>query len=201
MSLKTFIISEEIQHEHASRFLLYQERYHQDVFIDLRNELFNQLAKSVTALNNQYKSFPDEATTVARLNNPDAVVEIIVDNQPTKIITARIRDAKEVAPSVKIPLLFSKEERDSVIKELLLTSEKTFNAIADQWKEIFRIEKNGRAIPWFKIVNDQEEVRFQLAMKLEQREMNRTLYAVRIEFGKKGSKLKDFDRLFLISLI
>ena len=93
------------------------------------------------------------------------------------------------------------EERDLIIKSLLDTAETSIKNITDKWREIFRVEKKGRAVPWFKIIRDKDEIRFQLALSESNTEMYRTLYTIRVEYAKSGSKLRDFDRVYLLSLI
>ena len=86
-----------------------------------------------------------------------------------------------------------------MIQELLRYAEVAIKNVASNWDEIFNIEKKGRASAWFKIVHDNDEIRFQLALSDNKQETYKTLYSIRVEYGKVGSKTKDFDRVYLHS--
>ncbi len=200
MSLQNFIIQEELRAEHAARFLLYQERYNTEVLLDLKNALEKEWTKVINSLSRKYK-IADDDLELALLQNQKATVSLTVEPKDEKIVSSRHRETLEVSPSVKVPLLYKREERDLMIKSILLVSEDALDTVTNKWREIFRVEKKGRATPWFKIVHDKDEIRFQLALTDGNQEMYKTLYAIRVEYGKPGSKLKDFDRIYLISLI
>ena len=197
--LKSFIIQEDLRVEHAERFLLYKERYHHEVIVDLKKSLEKAWEHDASALSRAHK-IKDDDLQYALLQNPAATVKITIESKSEKFNTSRHRETIEVSPSAKVPLLYSKEERDLIIKTLIKSSEAVMKDITDRWSEIFKVEKKGRATPWFKITHDHDEVRLQLVLSAGKSEMYKTLYAVRIEFGKPNSKTKDFDRVYLISL-
>jgi hypothetical protein len=199
MSLKTFIIQEELRNEHAERFIRYKDHYNTQVLLDLKQALEKEWTRVVGAFSRAHKINPEDLE-LAMLQNPKVTGMLSVEDKGEKLVSSRHRENVEVSPSIKIPLLYSREERDLMIKNALDSAETAIKATADKWKEIFRVEKQGRATPWFKIVRDHDEVRFQLALTSGTNEMYKTLYAVRVEYGKPGSKTKDFDRVFLISL-
>lgn len=198
-SLKQFIISESLSSEHAERFLLFKERYHPQVLLDLKHELEKAWNKKVSKLTSRFK-VSEETKSLEVLKNPKVFTDIALDRQEAKIMS-RSREPVEVSPSVKISLLFTRDQRDIMIKELIDESQDVFKIVTDRWSEIFNIERKGRSVPVFKIVNDHDEVRLQLSLSSEKAEVYKTLYSVRIEFGKKGSKLRDFDRVYVQSLI
>ena len=199
MSLKNFIIQEGLSAEHSARFLLFKERYHTQVLLDLKKELEKQWAKEVNALSKKYK-LKDEDLQLALLQNPKTTIQLSIETKVEKIITSRSRKPVEVSPSVKIPLLYKNEERDLMIKEFLIIAEAAALKISRDWDEIFKVEKKGRATPWFKITHDHDELRFQLALSDSGKEMYETLYSIRVDFGKSNSRTKDFDRVYLYSL-
>ena len=200
MSFQSFIIQENLRAEHAERFILYQERYNAEVLLDLKKLLESDWTKAINSLSKRYK-ITDEDVQSARFQNDNATVALSVESKDEKITSPRHREPVLVSPSVKIPLLYKKEERDLITKALLDSADDTIKDVTHQWREIFRVERKGRATPWFKIVRDHDEIRFQLALTDGSQEMYKTLYAIRVEYGKVGSKLKDFDRIYLISLI
>lgn len=200
MSLQSFIIQEDLRAEHAERFILYQDRYNTEVLLDLKKWLESDWTKAVNSLSKKHK-ITDDNVQMAMLQNSNATTSLSVESRDEKITSPRHREPILVSPSVKIPLLYKKEERDLITKELLDKAENTIKDVTHQWREIFRVERKGRATPWFKIVKDRDEIRFQLALTDGSQEMYKTLYAIRVEYGKVGSKLKDFDRIYLISLI
>lgn len=200
MSLQNFIIEEKLRAEHAERLLLFQERYNLEVLLDLKKTLEKEWTKRVNSLSKKYK-LQDEDLELVILQNPKSTVNLMIEPKDEKIVSSRHREIIEVSPSVKIPLLFKHEERDLMIDSILDASKVALDDVADRWSEIFRIEKNGRAKPWFKILRDKDEIRFQLALTDGGKEMYKTLYVIRVEYGKAGSKLKDFDRIYLHPLI
>jgi hypothetical protein len=199
-NLQNFIIQEELRADHAERFLIFQERYNDQVLLDLKKALEKEWSKNANVLIKKHKLDIDDVE-LALIQNSKASVSIDVESKDEKISSSRSREAIEVSPSVKISLLFKQQERDLIIKTFLDAAENSIKHIADQWREIFRVEKQGRAVPWFKIVRDKDEIRFQLALSNGKNEMYRTLYSVRVDYGKLGSKTKDFDRVYLISMI
>lgn len=200
MSFQSFIIQEDLRAEHAERFILYQERYNAEVLIDLKKWLESDWTKAVSSLSKKHK-ITDADSQMALLQNDNATTALTIESKDEKITSPRHREPVLVSPSVKIPLLYKKEERDLITKALLDVAEGSIKDVTHQWREIFRVERRGRATPWFKIVRDLDEIRFQLALTDGSQEMYKTLYTVRVEYGKVGSKLKDFDRIYLISLI
>ena len=169
MGLKTFIVTEALRLDQAERFLRYKEKYHTEVFLDLKERLTLAWERSLRSLE--------------------------------KKASARSRDPLIVAPSVKVPLVYDHHERDRVIAQLLSDAEEVFSETADAWSEIFTVEKDGRNTPWFRINRDHDETRFQLTLTINSHEIYKTLYAIRVEYGRPGSRSKDFDRAYLISLI
>jgi hypothetical protein len=197
--LQNFIIQEDLKLEHAERFILYQQQFHHQVFIDLKHLLEKRWAKEISTLVRSHK-ISDDDVELALLQNPKSTIKLDLTDKSEKIVTSRHRDPIESSISVKVPLLYSRDVRDLVIKKLMAASEEVFKELTQNWSEIFKVEKQGRAVPWFKIITDHDEVRLQLALSTGLKEMYKTLYSVRIDYGKR-SKLKDFDRVYLISLI
>jgi hypothetical protein len=198
--LKNFIIQEALKSEHAERFILFQERYNTQVLLDLKKALEKIWERDVNSLSKKHK-LPEEDLELALLQNPKSTVMLKAEHKDEKLVSSRHRETIEVSPSVKIPLLYKREERDLMTKQFLDAAEVAIKQVADDWREIFRVEKKGRAVPWFKITREKDEIRFQLALTEGEHEMYKTLYAIRIEYGKPGSRLKDFDRIYLVSLI
>jgi hypothetical protein len=200
MSLQSFILQEELRADHAGRFILYQERYNTEVLLDLKKTLEKDWAKVVNSLSKKYKTAAEDVQ-LARFQNTNATIALEVEFKDEKITSPRHREPMLVSPSVKIPLIYRKEERDLIAKAIFDEAESSMKDVTERWREIFRVEKKGRAIPWFKIARDNDEIRFQLTLTEGSQEMYKTLYTVRVEYGKVSSKLKDFDRIYLSSLI
>ena len=196
MSLKTFIIQESLHAEHAERFLLFKERYNTQVLLDLKKELEKAWNKEINSLAKHHK-IKDEDLQLALLQNTKSTVNLSIEPKDEKIISSRHREAIEVSPSVKIPMLYKREERELITKDLLSSAEDVIKKIIHKWDEIFHVEKKGRATPWFKITHDHNEIRLQLVLSDSGQDMYKTLYSVRVEFGKNNSKTKDFDRVYL----
>jgi len=198
MALKDFILKETLRAEHAERYLLFQERYHTQVLLDLKKSLEKEWTRDVNALTRQHP-VDEEQLQYALLQNPKTTGRLEVEAKDEKLVSSNHRETIHVSPSVKVPLLYKAQERDLIVKSLLDAAETAFKKVTSDWSEIFRVEKQGRAKPWFKILRDHDELRFQLALAEEGHEMYKTLYTVRVEYGKAGSKLKDFDRVYLFS--
>lgn len=200
MGLKSFMLREELKVSHAERYLAYAERHSNEVFHELKQKLEKSWEAAVKKTEHAHP-IHKEVIQDAVLRNPKATTSVSLSRKSEKLITSRSPVPLEVAPSVKIPLIYSPEERKLVTKSLLSAARDAFEETVDAWSVIFNYEKNGRRKPWFKISADHEEVRLQLAMTEGDAESYKTLYAVRIEYGKKGTKTRDFDRLYLVNLI
>ena len=182
MSFKTFVIQESLKSEYSNQLILYKERYHTNIIYDLKK-----------MLENSWKSFAEKSNKKIKIED-----SISVSSTPEKISSSRHRNIIEVSPSLKIPLFLSMEERDILIKESLSISEKVFNKLSQDWKEIFNIERNGKIKPWFKIIKDHDEIKFQYILSLNGEDFYKTLYSIRVEYGKRNSKTRDFDRIYLV---
>lgn len=198
--LKNFIINEEVKVSHAARYLGFLDRYHSQVFLDLKHQLEKVWHSSIEGL---LKKHPvtDEAIQDMLLRNPKATPELSLTSTAEKLVTARAREPLEVSPSVKVPFVYSTQERHLLTKYILADAKSAMEAVVERWREVFNYEHKGKLQPWFKILQDPDEIRFQLAMGSEPNESFKTLYSVRVEYGKTGSKLKDFDRVYLTTLI
>jgi hypothetical protein len=198
--LKSFILNEEIKVSHAERYLGFLDKYHSQVFHDLKQQLEKNWAAEVAELK---KKHPLSAESVqdATFRNPKATTELKLVTSSERLTTSRARGPLEVSPSVKVPFVYTTPERHLLTGKLLGSAKEAMNLLAAGWKEIFNFEHKGKLQPWFKIVQDSDEIRFQLSLGTGQSESFKTLYAVRVEYGKTGSKLKDFDRLYLTTLI
>lgn len=198
--LKNFIISEEVKVSHAERYLSFLDRYHSQVFLDLKNNLAKFWATTAIDLSKKHQVSDDDIQD-AVFRNPKATLETTVVSAAERLVTARVREPVEVSPSVKIPFVYSVHERHFLTKKFLEAAATVMEKTASDWKTVFNYEHKGKLQPWFKIVQDSEEIRFQLSMGFGVNESFKTLYSVRIEYGKSGSKLKDFDRVYLTTLI
>jgi hypothetical protein len=198
--LKNFIISEEVKVSHAERYLSFIDRYHSQVFLDLKNHLEKVWRSSVESLSKKHR-VSDDAIQDALLRNPKATPELDLVSTAEKLVTARAREPLEVSPSVKVPFVYSTQERHLLTKHILDDAKSAMESVAERWREVFNYENKGQLQPWFKILQDPDEVRFQLALGSGQNESFKTMYSIRVEYGKTGSKLKDFDRVYLTTLI
>lgn len=199
-NLKNFILSEDVRISHAERYLSFLEKYHAQMFLDIKHDIESVWVSTVNKLANKYQ--PSDFTIQELiLRNPKATTQLEVSSQTLKLSTPRNKDPLDISLSVKLPYVFSQQERSIITKELLKVAEQSLQKIAHQWKPILNFEHKGKLNPWFKIVNDSDEVRFQLSITSGSQESYKTLYAIRVEYGKFGSKLKDFDRIYLTSLV
>ena len=198
--LRNFMISEDLKVNHAERYLSYIEKYHHEVFQDLKKDLEKTWESEISRL---IKKFPPRADAVqdAQLKNSEATVSLTLTVSPEKLVSSRQREPSEVSPSVKIPLIYSRDEREMILKSIIKVSKESIEKTVKSWRELFHYEKNGRVEPWFKVINDHDEIRLQLVVSSGEQETYKTLYSVRVEYGKSGTKTKDFDRLYLISLL
>lgn len=198
--LKNFIINEEVKVSHAERYIGFLDRYHSQVFLDLKNHLEKVWRSTVEDLSKKHP-VSDDAIQDALLRNPKATPELKLTTTAEKLVTARVREPLEVSPSAKVPFVYSTQERHLLTKHILNDAKSAMESVADRWREVFNYEHKGKIQPWFKILVDPDEIRFQLAMGAGSNESFKTLYSVRVEYGKAGSKLKDFDRIYLTTLI
>lgn len=200
VGLKSFILQEEMQISHAERYVTYVDRYNSEVLLDLKHTLEADWSKTITQLEKIHKPSP-ESKQEAQLQNPKASLDLKLIRGTVKLTTARSRTPIEVSPSVKIPHIYKHEQRDLVLKALLKTAHEALLQVTSKWKEIFNYERRGKLSPWFKITQDRDELRIQLAATAGDETSYRTLYSIRVEYGKSNSKLRDYDRVYLHSSI
>ena len=198
--LKNFIINEEVKVSHAERYLGFLDRYHSQVFHALKSHLEKVWKSSIDDLSKKHP-VSDDSIQDALLRNPKATPELMLVTTAEKLITARAREPLEVSPSTKVPFVYSVQERHLLTKQILAKAAEAMEEVASNWREVFNYEHKGKLQPWFKVLKDADEIRFQLAMGAGPNESFKTLYTVRVEYGKTGSKLKDFDRVYLTNLI
>lgn len=199
-NLKSFLVTEQLKVNHAERYLLYVDRFHTEIFLDIQEHLATAWKKLAVELSKKHHPSP-EAIQDAQLRNSDATIAIEVADRPEKIVTTRVPHPFEAAPSLKIPLVYSHDERAHFIMKGLTAAVDALKTTAGTWREIFNYEKQGQLKPWFKLTEQDNEVRFQLALTQSGSETYKTLYAVRVEHGKSGTKTRDFDRIYLYSLV
>lgn len=197
--LKSFIVTEELRQGHAERYLDFVDKYHPEFVIDVKQNLQEFWDKTLTKVRKE-RLISADRIQLAQFKNPKATVELALINHAEKLTTPRSREPLEVTPSVKIPHVYDAEERQLIIRQLIEAANEAFKKTAEEWREILNFEKRGRITPWFKITSDHEEARLQLASSSEGEESYKTLYAVRLEHGKRSSKLKDFDRIYFVVL-
>jgi hypothetical protein len=180
--------------------MLYLKRYNSEVFLDLKKHLETAWSKALSQLVRSYPPKPN-AVQDAKLRNPEATDALTLSDTPEKITTSRASKPLEVAPSFKIPLVYSADERAHLLKKVLEMAKASLIKTADSWREIFKYEEKNQLKSWFKIDESDNELRFQLMVSSGATEAYKTLYTIRVEYGKPGTKTRDFDRIYLISLI
>ncbi len=200
MSLKNFIVREELRVNHAERYLKYLSHYNREVYVDITKALAKRWTSEVTKLSKKYQPHP-EAIQDAQLKRETATVALEVVERGERISTSRSSTPIQVSPSVKIPLVYSEAEREIIRAALLKAAEETIEKATKGWSTIFHHENKSQLTPSFKIVRDQDEIRFQLIASSGSQETYNTLYTVRVEYGKVSSKIRDFDRIYFYSVI
>jgi hypothetical protein len=195
---KTFIAEAELKSSHAERYLTFIDQYHHEVFQDLKERLSKAWEHDVKSLKIKVDN---DAATSAKLKTENPTLEITVISSPVKIQSTRSRNPVEAAPSVKVPAALTESQRDRVIKHLVNTAAQTMEELTKGWKEIFNHEKGGRIQPSFKVLKTEAEVRLQLIVSMGGQEEYKTLYVVRTDYKRPTSKVVDFDRLYLASLV
>lgn len=200
MTLKNFLLREEVRRDHALNYLIFTSRYHHLVIHDLRRSLTEEWKKSVADLKKKHP-LSAQAKKSAELRNENATTSLELVPDAVKLTTTRSRGPVEACPSVKIPVSYPTDTRSLLERELLDVAEKCFYHLVEGWSSVFHYQHNGKRIPAFKIMKDHEEVKLQLATSLGEHEEYKTLYTVRSEYGRQSLKLKDFDRIYLTSLV
>jgi hypothetical protein len=197
-----FILTEKLNHEHAERYLTYIDRYHNEVWTELHQQLTVAWEEEITKINDSVDPIADMIVQ-RELRSPGISSEIQLATSPEKIISSRVRGSNLVSPSVKIPYVYHQETIDLILKRLAKVSYVMFHNTASSWSEIFNYEKRGQVQPGFKVeFNDLHDgVKFKITSSIGGEEAYRTIYSVNIEHGKTGSKTKDFDRIYLLSHI
>jgi len=198
-NLRFFLLREALRQDHAKHFIRYSEQYHSEVFADLKKTMYEDWSRQLSAIAKRYPP-REELIKSSKLRDDSSPISYEVTDVIEKIATTRHPQPISVSPSFKIPFVVDQDERSAIIKELMEIAATNFEAMAKGWREIFHYEHKGRLTPNFRVLSENHEVRFQLAIEEGGHNSYRTLYAVRVEYGKKGGK-KAFDRVYLVSLI
>lgn len=198
-SLKLYLLREELRRNHAEHFLQYKERYHHEVFHDLKVMMSKEWEAWVKQLSKTNAPSADSVES-AKLENDDALVALELSTKSEKMIAGRYSTPVETALSVKIPFVYDHLDRTHLSRYFIKESKEVFEKLSKSWREIFHYEQKGKMVPNFRIVSDSEEVRFQMYVSDSGHDSYSTLYVVRLEHGKRG-KTKNFDRVYLLSLI
>lgn len=196
-SLKDHILREAARTSYAELFLSYLEKYHPEVFVELQHLLERKWQKVATELSKRYP-LSSLAAQEAQVKNPSAKLNLEVFGAPQKLVTPRPNEARLVSPSVGLPLAYPAETRTVFLRSLLDGAQEVLHDLASTWQGVFHHEKRGQLVPSFKILRDHDEVKLQLITGPDN---YKTIYAVRVEPGRIGSKRRDFDRVYLTSLI
>jgi hypothetical protein len=200
LALTDFILTEKLNHEHAERYLTYVDRYHQEVWTDLHKQLTAAWEAEIAKIIEAVDPIADMITK-RELRVPGIISEIQLVTSPEKISTTRVRGWQQVSPSVKVPYVYHQETVDLILKRLLKTSEHVFEEIASKWSEIFNYEKKGQVQPGFRVeLGDLHEgVKFKIISSIGGEEAYKTIYSVNIDHGRPESKIRSFDRVYLLS--
>ncbi len=202
MPLKDFLLTEKLNHEHAERYLTYIDRYHQEVWTDLHKQLTIAWEAEIDMIMKSIEPIEDMITK-REFRVPGIISEIQLITSPEKISTTRSRGLQQVSPSVKVPYVYHQETVDLILKRLLKTSQHVFKETASKWGEIFNYEKKGQVQPGFRVeMGDLHEgVKFKITSSIGGEEAYRSIYSVNIDHGKPESKIKSFDRVYLLNHI
>lgn len=200
MPLKDFILTEKLNHEHAERYLTYVDRYHSEVWTDLHKQLTAAWEAEIAKINESVDPIEDMVTK-RELRTPGMFSEIQLVTSPEKIATSRVRGSQMVSPSVKVPYVYHHETVDLILKRLCVAAQHVFTDIASEWSEIFNYEKKGQVQPGFKVETGdlREGVKFKITSSIGGEEAYRTIYSVNIDHGRPESKIRSFDRVYLLS--
>lgn len=195
-NFSSHLISEALKSKHVLTLHRFNELFKDQVTVDVRAALVKRWRAGIKALG---LVVPEQAAKEERIRSEKAVIEITLSDRPLKLAAStELGRMAEVAPSVKVPYLHSKEERNLVRKRLFDEAEAAFKSVIKTWREAFQHEKaNGQLGTDFKIRRDERSVRLLLSSKDGDVEHETPIFYVSIEHGKLGSKLRSYDLIYL----
>ena len=195
-SLASFIIAEGLKTRSVLALYRFDTLFKHQVTKDLQRGLY--AAWKATARSLRLKVDP-RAAEDATFKNPKALVSIAVNDRPVKLhSSAETGRARQVSPSVKLPLLLSDADLALAREAFLDTAVEQLNAVISTWTEVFVHElKGGQASTDFHVKRDGRSARLCLTSTDKSIEHETVLYHISIEHGKIGSKVRDHDTIFL----
>lgn len=195
-SFSSHLLVEALRAKHVLTLHRFNELFKDQVTVDVRAALIKRWQAGIKALGLEV---PEQAKREERLRSEKAVIEITLNDRPIKLgSSTELGRAAEVSPSVKVPYLHSKEERNLVKRRLFDDAEATFKVIIKGWRSAFMHERgDGQLATDFKVRRDERSVRLLLSSKDGDVEHETTIFYVSIEHGKLGSKLRSYDTVYL----
>lgn len=195
-SLSSFIIAESLKTRSIIALHRYDAIFKHEITKDLQRRLFTAWKQQAKSLALKVDKLAAESAT---FKNPKATIAVTVAEIPIKLYSsAESGRARVVSPSVKLPLLLSDPDH-AIAKEAMLTAAVTqFTEITHAWAEVFMHELNSGQIKTdFEVKRDSRSVRLCLTAIDKHIEHETVLYHVAVEHGKLGSKVRDYDTIYL----
>jgi predicted ribonuclease YlaK len=195
-SLSTFIVAESLKTRSVLALHRFDTLFKHQVTKDLQQELYAAWRSTARTL----KVKVDKQTAEdAVFKNPKATVALVVSDKLVKLFSsAENGRVKLVSPSVKLPLLLSAADAGIAREAFLADAAKQFELAIHGWSEVFMHElKSGQVKTDFCVKRDNRSVRLCLTAADKSIEHETVLYHVTIEHGKLGSKVRDYDTIFL----
>lgn len=195
-SLSTFIVAEGLKTRSVLALHRFDTLFKHQVTKDIQQELYAAWHATAKALKIKVDK---QAAEDAVFKNPKATVAVVVSNSPVKLFSsAENGRVKHVSPSVKLPLILSTADAGIAREAFLSDAAKQFELAIHGWSEVFMHElKNGQVKTDFCVKRDHRSVRLCLTATDKNVEHETVLYHVTIEHGKLGSKVRDYDTIFL----
>lgn len=200
MSLKLHILEEDVKAKHALRYFNYVEHHHRNMFEDL-----------IAAVKTDWSAYlasdpvnPNEhRVNELTLRDPDSFLGLELDTKDTKVGGPRFHKQVDSPLSVKISQAFDLTARQKVIHQLMTLAEQAMKKLVSDNPAIFAINSEAEHVRYLFIVDradDSVRLRFRTVHKEgdEKVDTNKTIFLVATEYGKLTSKMRHFDRVYLI---
>lgn len=197
-TFSNFLIKEAIRQDHAERYVSFITKHRSEVLDRLIRDLTRRWEILSSDLNRQPIS--QGSIDELLLTNPDALTAAKVNPRFEKVWASRTQTAITVCPSLCLPLCWEPIVINRAIDKALQVAKDELESAALSCREVFVHELKGRLTTSFRVLVDEDEVKFQLRVSDRDVEAYKTIFVVRVDRGSRKSKSRGFVRVYLHSV-
>jgi hypothetical protein len=199
--LKSFILSEEVRASHALKYFNYMEKYHDDIYDIVIDELKKQWVLVKKA--NKFEMPDDGRVEQLYLKSMNPDLSAGLNGREVTIKSPQFSHPVTSPLSYDISLAFTDVQRKRMIDAALDAAETAFNNVIKDNPAIFaHVDSAEKVRNLFNVVRHDETVRLQFKVTHKEgddrKELAKTIFTVSVDHGKITSKTKHIDRVYMV---